>query len=106
MGWYYSGLNDRAPAWTSVQFLHRFLTQNKSVGPYAREADLDTMELGDVIQLGNDNGTFCHSLLVCGFVDGDILVCAHDFNALMRPLSTYVYSQARPLHIVGVRFWT
>ena len=38
-GWYYRNINDRAPAWTGVQYLYNFLTTNKGVGPVAVTAD-------------------------------------------------------------------
>ena len=32
-GWYYISLNERAPAWTGVNQLYRFLTTNTGEGP-------------------------------------------------------------------------
>ncbi len=57
---------------------------------------------GDVIQLGDRGGDFYHSLLVTGTTP-EILVAAHTFDALDRPLSSYVFRAARFLHIAGVR---
>ncbi len=38
------------------------------------------------------------------FVEKDIvLVCAHSYDAYMRPLSTYTYETIRFLHIQGAR---
>ena len=36
-GWYYVSSNDRAPAWTDVDFLFDFLINNKGNGPFGRE---------------------------------------------------------------------
>ena len=34
-GWYYISVNNRAPAWTGVDELYRFLTTNRGAGPRA-----------------------------------------------------------------------
>ena len=60
------------------------------------------MEIGDVIQLGNSE-KFYHSLLVVGKSNNDIYVAAHNFDAYMRNLNTYIYEKIRYLHIEGVR---
>ncbi len=101
VGWYYRSINDRSPSWTGVPFLYSFLVNNKTRGPYAIETGIENMELGDVIQLGNGE-RFYHSLLVVGIEAGQIFVAAHTFNAFMRPLDSYSYSEARYLHIEGV----
>ena len=109
-GWFYRSSNDRAPAWSSVEFLYDFLTgvpafaeNNGGIGPYASEMPLDYAELGDVIQLANDEGDYYHTLIISGFTEDDILVCAHTDDSLDRPLSTYQYARLRMLHILGVR---
>lgn len=35
-GWYYKDLNNRAPAWTGVEYLYNFMTTNEGKGPFAR----------------------------------------------------------------------
>ena len=110
-GWYYRSPSDRAPAWSGVNELFRFLTQvpdfinvNGGTGPYASDAIASrTVELGDVIQLQNAEKVFYHTLIISGFTDDDILVCAHSNDALDRPLSTYDYTDLRILHIEGAR---
>ena len=110
-GWYYRSPNDRAPAWSGVNELFRFLTDNEEfvmanggVGPYASDARISRrIELGDVIQLANDAGSFYHTLIISGFTEDDILVCAQSDDALDRPLSTYNYASLRILHIEGAR---
>ncbi len=101
VGWYYRNLNDRSPSWTGVPFLYAFLVHNTIRGPYAVKTEKENMTLGDVIQLGNGE-RFYHSLLVTGIEDGRIYVAAHTFNAFMRPLDSYTFSEARYLHIEGV----
>ena len=112
-GWYYISADDRAPAWTGVDELYSFLVatpafrdNNNGSGPYGENAMTARMiELGDVIQLARPNGEFYHSLLISGFTDNDILVCAQSDNALDRPLSTYNYASLRIIHIVGARLF-
>lgn len=105
-GWYYISPTDRAPAWSGVEYLYNFLTSNAAdggVGPYASETYPGGLDLGDVIQLGNQRGAWYHSLVVTGYTDDGYLVSAHSDDALNRPLSTYDYYMARFLHIRGVR---
>lgn len=104
-GWYYRSLNDRAAAWTGVEYLYRFLVNNRSVGPYAREVAQNEVQPGDIVQLGRSNGEFYHSPVITA-VAPTMLVCAHTYDALDRPLSSYIYDRARFLHIEGVRSWT
>lgn len=104
-GWYYISPDNRAPAWTGVQFLSNFLLSNKSVGPYASEGSEADMEPGDVIQLGDESGRFYHSLFVVAVRNRSIYVATHSDDAFLRRLSSYNYYQARFLHIDGVRKW-
>ena len=103
-GWYYRAAGDYAPAWTGVPYLYNFLTENMDVGPFGEEIPIESTEPGDVIQLGRNDGTFYHTLIVVGMRDGVPLICAHDNDALDRSLSTYTYERARAIHILGVRF--
>lgn len=103
-GWYYISLDDRSPSWTGVQYFYNFMTENKDVGPFGREATQDELEIGDVIQLGNDENGFYHTLLIVGFEGEDPLVAAQTDDAYARPLSTYTYDFSRFIKIIGVRF--
>ena len=105
-GWYYISLDDRSPSWTGVQFFYNFMIDNKGVGPFGKEAGLDEMEIGDVIQLGNNQDGFYHTLLIVGFESEDPLVAAQTDDAFARPLSTYSYDFSRFIKILGVRFET
>ena len=112
-GWYYISPDDRAPAWSGVDELYNFLTgapdfssQNKGYGPFATDArTARTIDIGDVIQLANDSGSFYHTLIISDFTDNDILVCAQSNDALDRPLSTYNYASLRALHIEGAMLY-
>lgn len=104
-GWYYYSSNNRSPSWTGVSYLYNFLIGNKGIGPYAVEVDASKVEEGDIVQLGKANGEFYHSPFIVKVTPSEIYVAAHSYDAYMRPLSSYVYDQARFLHIVGVRNW-
>lgn len=103
LGWYYKSVNDRAPAWTGVEYLYNFLINNKGVGPFAEERGLDGLEVGDIVQLGTATGDFYHSPVVVRAEGGMIFVAAHTIDAYMRPLSSYGYARVRGIHILGVR---
>ena len=105
-GWYYISMDERAPAWTGVEYFSNFMTSNSSVGPYGRFAEADECEIGDVVQLGRENEGFYHTLLIVGFDADEILVAAQTDDALDRPLSSYDFDFARFIKILGVRFDT
>ena len=102
-GWYYISPDDRAPAWTGVEYFYNFFTTNQEVGPYAREVSRSGAIIGDVVQLGDREGGFYHSLIICGFRGNEPLICAHSQDAYMRPLYSYHAARTRYLHILGVR---
>ena len=103
IGWYYKSLNDRAPAWTGVQFFYNFLINNKGKGPFAKLSSPNEMEVGDIIQLGKANGYFYHTVIVTDILNGRFFVCSHTKDSLNIPLSSYYFSQIRYLHILGAR---
>ena len=103
-GWYYISLDERAPAWTGVDFFYNFITGNEGVGPFGKEASADECEIGDVIQLARESEGYYHTLLIVGFNGDDPLVAAQTDDAFMRPLSTYRYDYLRYIKILGVRF--
>ena len=102
-GWYYISLNERAPAWTGVDYFYNFITTNTDVGPFGKEASPDEMEVGDVIQLGREGEGYYHTLIIIGFDGDDPLIAAQTDDALGRALSTYTYDYARYIKILGVR---
>ncbi|MDR2752707.1 MAG: amidase domain-containing protein [Oscillospiraceae bacterium] len=108
VGWYYHSMNDRAPAWTGVPFLWRFLATNKGRGPFGHEILPEEARPGDIIQLKFAHmPDFSHSLLVqkAGTppTPENIRVAAHSIDADERPLRTYSYVAARVMRIDGVR---
>ena len=110
-GWYYRTAADRAPAWTGVDAFWRFFTgapdfraENGGIGPFGREAEAAEMEIGDAVQLGREDGSFYHTLLVTDIREGELYVSAHTVNAYNRPLSSYTAPLRRYLHLRGVVF--
>ena len=109
-GWYYIDANQKAPAWTGVPYLYRFLTRREiSVGPLGRECAMEEVRPGDIVQLRFSGDIFQHSPVVVRAnrpqTPSEILVAAHSDDALDRPLASYNYDMAHFLHIDGVRVW-
>ncbi len=109
-GWYYISENNRAPAWSSVEYFYDFITgtqnfttQNGGVGPYGMEVDASRAVEGDIVQLADSTGDFYHTVIITGFSEGNTLVSAHTNDALDRPLSSYGFTSLRYIHIEGVR---
>lgn len=110
-GWYYISPDDRAPAWSGVDEFYNFLTElpeftleNGGTGPYGQNVrQANEIQIGDIVQLQNMQGEYYHTLIISGFKDRDILVCAHSDDALDRPLSSYPYYSLRIIHIFGAR---
>ena len=103
-GWYYLSPGDRTASWTGVEYFYNFITENASAGPYGRAVDVSAADTGDIVQLGRYSGDFYHSLLIVE-TKPQILVAAHSYDVLDRPLSAYDYDVARFIHIEGVRGW-
>lgn len=108
-GWYYYSLNNRAPAWTGVEFLYRFLVNNRGVGPVAVETDISQVEPGDLVQISFDGRAFQHSPMIVSVGEppspSNILIAAHTYDSDNRPLDTYQYARLRFLHITHVNIW-
>lgn len=103
-GWYYRSASDRTASWTGVEYLYNFLVSNSSVGPYAYPVTAEEVLPGDILQLGRETGDFYHTPVIVA-TSPTILVAAHTYDALDRPLSTYNFATVRFLHIDGVRTW-
>ena len=107
-GWYYRSVRDRAPAWTGVEYLFRFLTRTgEGPGPLAASVPPEELLPGDLVQLSFGDGAFTHCLVVEETGKrgdpGQILLAAHSQDVHLRPLSTYPYRQVRFLYILGIR---
>ncbi|MCI2058851.1 MAG: amidase domain-containing protein [Oscillibacter sp.] len=106
-GWYYIDANQKAPAWTGVEYLYHFLTRKQpSVGPVARECELRELQPGDLVQLRFQGDPFQHTPIVVradrAQTPSQVLLAAHSQDADNRPLSTYRYQAVRYLHVEGV----
>ena len=108
--WYYIDPNNKAPAWTGVEYFSRFMTrEDASVGPVAVNATISQLEPGDVVQLSFDGEKWNHSPVVVRLLrqpalwPADVLIAAHSYDSDNRPLSTYDYQSIRFLHFTGVR---
>lgn len=102
-GWFYRSASDRTASWTGVEYLYNFLMGNISLGPFAQEVAMSDLQLGDLVQLGHEDGDFYHTPVVTGFAGEMPLVSAHSIDAYNRPLDSYMYTRVRFLHILGVR---
>lgn len=106
-GWYYINANEKAPAWTGVEYFRNFLVRKEiSPGPSASESDLSGLLPGDFIQLNFKGEVYSHTPIVVqmGFpvTPENTLLAAHSYDADYRPLSSYTYQAIRYLHILGV----
>lgn len=105
-GWYYIDANQKAPAWTGVEYLWNFLTRKGfSVGPVGQECEIGDLRPGDVVQLSFTGQGFQHSPIVVSVgqpaTPENVLIAAHSYDADNRPISTYSYQNIRFLHITG-----
>ena len=107
-GWYYGSSYDRTASWTGVNYLYKFLVDNKGPGPFAEVVDAADAEPGDIAQLSfSDSKWFDHSPVIVKMpenkaMDG-ILVAAHTFDTDYYRLIDFEPAYTRFLHIVGVR---
>ncbi len=105
-GWYYIDANQKAPAWTGVEYFWNFFTRKTfSVGPVGDPSSLEAIRPGDIVQLSFKGGSFQHSPVVVSVGTEptleNVLVAAHSYDADNRPLSTYEFRDIRFLHITG-----
>lgn len=96
-GWYYYSLQSRSPSWSGVEEFWNFATRNNNFGVKIKQIPLEELEVGDIIQLGNNNGYY-HNLFVSKIIShnpNNIFICAHDYDALNRRLSSYYFQKIR-----------
>lgn len=104
-GWYYHSASSRAASWTGVPFLYQFLITNKERGPFATEVSgPEFLVPGDIIQFGNPNRGWHHTLLVLSTAPtyDEVYIATHSFDAYWRQLATYEFTMIRFLHIEGI----
>ena len=104
-GWYYNNGYDKSPSWSGVEFLYKFLTQNKSYGPHGQELSQTEIMPGDIAQLSFDGTTFGHSLFIIN-VNGpslnNIAVATHTYDVLGKKIGEYNFLKVRFIHIENV----
>lgn len=107
-GWYYVNVQNRAPAWTGVNYLYEFLINNKGKGPVARLCTIDEVQIGDIAQInfGLDDD-FDHCPVIIRIEEprdpSNIFIAAHTYDRLDYPLSNYYYQEVRYIQILGYR---
>ena len=106
-GWYYINANNKSPSWTGVEYFYDFMTSNEGVGPFGKEETLSNLEVGDLIQLGDEDGDFYHTLVLTDirsdYGERNYFICTHTFDSYQRDLLSYSFYQLRCIHILGVR---
>lgn len=105
-GWYYIDANNRAPAWTGVEYFRNFLVRGQvSPGPFAEETTLENLLPGDFLQFNFKGDRFGHTPIIVSIgspaTPENTLVAAHSYDVDYRPLSTYTFQELRCLHILG-----
>ncbi len=105
-GWFYKNTNNRTPSWTGVEELYTFLINNHTTGPQGKVVYLNEIEEGDIIQLKfKKDEPFMHCPVVVDAgrkTPSTIKVAAHSFDTDNRPLSSYSYTDLRPIRIYNI----
>lgn len=58
-GWYYNNGYDKSPSWSGVEYLYKFLINNKGYGPRGREVSQNEIQSGDIAQLSFSGNRIC-----------------------------------------------
>jgi hypothetical protein len=107
-GWFYINSYNRTASWTGVNFLYKFLVNNKGPGPVGEVVDVRDARPGDIAQLSFRGGDdYDHSPVIVKTGNPpkleNILVAAHTYDADYKPITDYNYKDIRFIHIKGVR---
>ena len=89
-GWFYRDPNDKAPAWTGVEYFFDFITrQTPSPGPFGISTTLSELEPGDFVQFRFNKDVFGHTPVVVEIgrpaTLQNTLIAAHSYDADWRP---------------------
>ena len=99
-GWFYRNGYDKSPSWSGVEFLYKFLINNKGVGPRGKIISQKELQAGDIAQLSFSGKKFEHSLFI---LDPDeVSVAAHTYDVLGKKINEYSFSNIRFIHIVDI----
>lgn len=102
-GWFYRNGYNKSASWSGVEYLYKFLVNNKQTGPYGREAKLEELEKGDLIQLRFDGNVFGHTLIITDIRKNHIYIASHTEDSYDRDVLTYSFRKLRGIKIEGVR---
>ena len=109
-GWYYLSLNRRSASWTGVEFFYDFFVNNTGLGPFAKEEILENGEIGDLIQLKNDEGDYYHTLVISQITEDEIYsynmsgkfnIYSNSLFVLIKTSSTLTF--IKPLLILSIQ---
>lgn len=106
-GWYYINGNKKSPSWSGVEFLYKYLVNNKGLGPYGKEIDNEGIEIGDIVQLSFDGISYGHTLIIVKIQNkmdiNQIFIASHTYDSFNKRLSEYNFEKLRFVHINAVR---
>ncbi|MGL4914034.1 MAG: amidase domain-containing protein [Romboutsia sp.] len=111
--WYWYSDNYRTPTWSAADPFYKYITGNNKKGTdnfgiYARLADYNELEIGDLVQLIHDGKAYHTMIITKVILDGeylsDYLVCQHTYNLLDYPLSLK-QGEKRYIKILGYYNW-
>lgn len=107
--WYWYSDKERTPSWTGAEFFYQyFINNNKEstsrFGVFAMATDYSNLDLGDVVQLVENNKAY-HTMIVTDVIYYedvliDFLVSQHSYDLLDFPLSQKI-GEKRFLKILG-----
>lgn len=106
-GWYYNNGYDKSPSWSNVEFLYKFLINNKLYGPHGEEISQYKIEPGDIVQISFDGKTFKHSMFIIDITGtslNNIYVASHTYDALNKKVGEYDFFKIRFIHIKNIVF--
>lgn len=105
-GWYYRSGFDKSPSWSGVEFLYKFLINNKSNGPRGIEVSQDKIKVGDIAQLSFSGSIYEHSLFITDINNvndlNKIYIATHTYDAFHKRIGAYSFSKIRFIHIKNV----
>lgn len=98
----------RTPSWTGVGYFYNYAKNNSGYGLVAEvDANIYTAEAGDILQVGNPEGEYTHTIVALGPIldeDGNIIDINTASNTMDRknyPLSAYNCPYVRLIKVYG-----
>ncbi len=94
--WYWYSDSNRTPSWTGAEQFYKYVIRNntsdtENFGVYARLANYNELELGDIVQLVFAGNAYHNMIITEVILDGeyliDYLICQHTYDLLNYPLS-------------------